>query len=114
MATRELIIQRISPLSAFRTTLALSLVGLAAWVLCAALVYVGLDTFGVWAQVNAIIGGVGGNQVVTFGLVLSIASLLGAIMAIFLTVLAPLVAVIYNAVVELFGGIRVTVREEID
>lgn len=114
MAARVVTITRISPLSAFRTALALSLVGLAVWVLCVALLYLGLDAVGVWGQVNDIIGGVGGDQVVTFGLVLSISSLIGAIAAIALTVLTPLAVIVYNGIVDLFGGVTVTLREERD
>ncbi|MCQ9344059.1 DUF3566 domain-containing protein [Corynebacterium sp. 153RC1] len=114
MAARTVTVTRISPLSAFRTMLALSLVGLAVWVLCVALLYLGLDAVGIWEQVNQIIGGVGGEQLITFGLVLSIASLIGAILAIGLTVLTPLAVVVYNAIVDLFGGITLTLREERD
>lgn len=112
MATRETVITRVSPASAFKMSLALSLVGFAAWVICVSLLYVGLAAAGVWDQVNEIIGGIGGEQGITFGLVLSLSSLIGATVAIFNTILAPLVAVIYNAVVDLFGGLRVSLREE--
>ncbi|MBP3088277.1 DUF3566 domain-containing protein [Corynebacterium sp. sy017] len=112
MAGRKVLVTRISPLAAFRTTLALSLVGLVAWVICASLLYLGLDIAGVWDHVNDIIGGIGGDQVVSFGLVLSLAGLLGAIVTIMLSVLAPLTAVIYNSLVDLFGGLELTVRDD--
>ena len=84
MATREYTVQRIAPMSAFRTAFSLSIIGLAAWIICAVVLYLGMAAFGVWDQVNQVIGGVG----------------------------APLTAVLYNAVVDLFGGIRVTLRYE--
>ena len=43
---------------------------------------------------------------------MSLVALIGAIFAIFFSALAPLTAVLYNAVVDLFGGIRVTLRYE--
>ncbi|AZA12445.1 DUF3566 domain-containing protein [Corynebacterium choanae] len=106
---RKVAIHRISPLSAFRTGLALSLAGLAAWILCVIILYFALDSAGIWAKLNEVIGGAGGDEIVTFGTVLSIASLLGSLAAIVTTVLAPLIAVIYNGLVELFGGITLHV-----
>lgn len=114
MAIREVAITRISPMSAFRTAMSLSLVGLAAWVMCVVLLYFGLDSAGVWAKMNDIIGGIGGDQQIDFGLVLAVASLLGAIVAIIVSILAPLFAIIYNSIVDLFGGIKVRLRDETD
>ncbi|GAA1472519.1 DUF3566 domain-containing protein [Corynebacterium felinum] len=112
MATRVHTVTRVSPLTVFRTAFTLSLVGLAAWVLCVTLLYFGMDAAGVWDKVNDVIGGVGGSQTITFGLVLSLASLLGALMTLAASILAPLIAVVYNASVDLFGGVKVTLREE--
>ena len=111
MSTQEVTVSRVSPLSAFRTALALSLAALAAWILCVTLLYYGLEQFGFWAKLNSIVTGVGGSDVITFGTVLSVASLLGAVTAIAVTILAPLTAVIYNGMVELFGGVVVTLNE---
>lgn len=61
MAHREVVITKVAPMSAFRVGLALSLVGLVAWVICVAILYVGLDATGVWNNVNSVIGGVGGE-----------------------------------------------------
>ena len=43
MARRDVTITRISPTSAFRVGLALSLVGLIAWMLAVCLLYIGLN-----------------------------------------------------------------------
>ena len=40
-------------------------------------------------------------------LVISASALIGVIFAVLLTLLAPLMAVIYNAIVDVFGGLRV-------
>lgn len=108
MAARELALTRISPQSAFRVTLAFSLVGLVAWILASAILYIGLDLLGVWDKFNSVVSGVGGDQVISFGMAMAISALIGAIGAITATILAPLMALIYNAVVDLFGGIVVT------
>ncbi|KAA8720415.1 DUF3566 domain-containing protein [Corynebacterium spheniscorum] len=111
MATRQVSVVRISPMSAFRVALAMSLVALVAWIITVALLYYGLQTAGIWDKLNSVVAGVGGDQVVGFGMVMAVASLVGAIAAILMTILAPLAAVIYNAIVDLFGGIRLTLHE---
>ena len=114
MASREVSITRISPLAAFRVALAMSIIGLVAWIICVAVLYFGLNAAGVWQNFNDVIGGVGAEQTITFGLVLSISALLGAIGAITVAVLAPLAAIIYNAIVDLFGGLQIQLQEEVD
>ncbi|WP_080792273.1 DUF3566 domain-containing protein [Corynebacterium pacaense] len=114
MATREVSITRISPLSAFKVTLAMSIIGLVAWIICVCVLYLGLGAAGVWQNLNDVIGGIGGEQAITFGLILSMSALMGAIAAISVSILAPLAAIIYNAIVDLFGGVALTLREEVD
>ena len=113
MWVEEYTVRRVSPLSAFRTGLALSLAGLAAWILTVTILYYGLDHFEIWDKLNQVIGGAGGDGVVTisYGAVLSVATLLGAATAIVTTIMSPLVAVIYNGLVDLFGGIRVVLEK---
>ncbi|MBZ8177291.1 DUF3566 domain-containing protein [Corynebacterium poyangense] len=108
MAARELILVRISPQSAFRVALAMSLVGLVAWVLATTILYFVLDLVGVWDKFNSVVSGVGGDQVISFGMALAMSTLIGAIGAIATTILAPLLAIIYNSLVELIGGLIVT------
>ena len=107
MIGRELHLARISPMSAFRVGLAMSLVGLVAWLIAVCLLYVGLDQAGIWDSFNSLVGGVGGGFEVTFGVIISASALIGVIFAVLLTLLAPLMAVIYNAIVDVFGGLRV-------
>ncbi len=105
MADREFTLKRIRPLSAFRVGLAYSLVGLAAWLLAITVVWFVLDAAGVVEQVNSLIFDVGGDVTVSFGMVLSVSILVGAIVAVLITILAPLLALIYNAIADLFGGL---------
>lgn len=114
MATRRVTVARISPRSAFLTALALSLVGVAVWLICVVLLYIGLDAAGVWEKMNNVIGGVGGERGITFGLVLSAAALMGAVSGLLCTLLAPLLAIMYNSSVDIFGGLSVLTRDEAD
>ena len=111
MAQREVTLARISPFSAFRVGLALSLVGLVAWLLAVCLLYFGLDQVGIWEDFNSLVGGVGGGFEVTFGVVLSLSALVGVITAVLMTLLAPLMAFIYNAIVDVFGGLSLRLDE---
>ena len=104
MIGRELHLARISPMSAFRVGLAMSLVGLVAWIIAVCLLYMGLDQAGIWDSLNSLVGSVGGGIEVSFGLVVSAAALFGAIIAVLMTILAPLMAVIYNAIVDARSG----------
>ena len=61
---------------------------------------------------DALIGDVGGENAVTFGVVMIAAALLGAVFAILMAILAPLAAVVYNAIVDLLGGFSVDLEEE--
>ncbi|OFK61025.1 MULTISPECIES: DUF3566 domain-containing protein [unclassified Corynebacterium] len=112
MIGRELHLARISPMSAFRVGLAMSLVGLVAWLIAVCLLYVGLDQAGIWDSFNSLVGGVGGGFEVSFGLVVSAAALFGAIIAVLMTILAPIMAVIYNAIVDVFGGFKIRLQDE--
>lgn len=112
MASRSVAVNHVSPLSAFKVALAMSLIGLVAWLIAVAVLYFGMDAAGIWDSVNSLIGDVGGSQAITFGLAMSVAALLGAIMAILIAILAPLAAVIYNGIVALFGGLQVHLQEE--
>ncbi|MDU0479545.1 DUF3566 domain-containing protein [Staphylococcus chromogenes] len=114
MATKHVNVQRISVLSAFKTALVLSLAGLIAWMICVIVLYAGMSSAGIWDSLNSVIGGAGGEGTITFKVVMSLAGLLGAILAVLISVLAPLGAVIYNATVDLFGGLEVTLQDELD
>ncbi|WJZ01330.1 DUF3566 domain-containing protein [Corynebacterium freiburgense] len=112
MSTRKVTVRRVSPLSVFRTSLALSLSGLVAWILCVCIVYFGMNMAGIWTKLNTVIGGAGGSELITFPIVLSAAALLGAMVALSSSILAPLTAMMYNAFVDLFGGVIVTLQDE--
>ena len=112
MTARIVTVRHIVPLSAFKVTLAFSVVGLMAWLIAVAVLYFGMDAVGVWDSVNSLVSGIGGEQYVNFGVVFGVSALLGAIVAMAVSILAPLGAVIYNAFYELVGGIQVEAVEE--
>ncbi len=111
MASRDVEISRVSPKTAFKIGLIMGLIGMVVWLIAVTIVYIGLDGAGIVDQVNSLIGGVGGDQGVGYGLVFSAAGLVGVIGTVMMAVLSPLIAVIYNAVADLLGGITVTLTD---
>ncbi|WP_115685556.1 DUF3566 domain-containing protein [Corynebacterium senegalense] len=107
MAARKVTITYVSPASAFKIGSILAAVGFIVWMIAATLLYGGLEAAGVIESVNSLIGGVGGDQVVDFPLLISAAALLGLVGVVFVAVMAPLTAVIYNAVANLAGGLTI-------
>ncbi len=114
MAARKVTVTYISPVSVFKVASILAAIGFVAWMIAATLLYGGLQSAGVIDSVNSLIGGVGGDQVVDFPLLISAAALLGLVGVVFVAIMAPLTAVIYNAVANLVGGvnIRMTNRQQ--
>ena len=111
---KNIAISRISPLSAFRVGLAVSLVGLVAWLIAVTVVYFVMSAFGVWEYINGFMDGLGAGMLIDYGLELSLSALLGAVAAILGTILAPLFAWIYKAVGALFGGIQVDLQQIVE
>ena len=111
MINRNLVLRRINPLSAFRVALVMSLVGLVAWLLAVVLLYFGMDLAGIWDSVNGVMQDVGGAQTVTFGLIFGISALIGVVLAVLMTIIAPVLALIYNGVADLLGGVEVSLGE---
>lgn len=85
----------------------MSLAGLVAWILCVILLFLGMQLTGVLGKVSDGFG----EGLVSFGSIVSFAALVGAIAALLITVLAPIVAMLYNSFVDLFGGIVVKIKD---
>ncbi|WIM67700.1 DUF3566 domain-containing protein [Corynebacterium breve] len=113
MATRDVTINKVTPFSAFKVGVVMGLISLVIWLIAVTILYVGMDAAGIIEQVNSLIGGVGGEQLVGFGLVFSAAGLMGIIGTVMMAVLAPLSVVIYNAIAELLGGLSISVADEV-
>lgn len=111
MATRKVAVTEIGVVSVFKVATIVSLVGFIAWMIAAVLVYFGLSAAGVVESMNSLIGGVGGDQVIDMPFVLSAAGLLGLLGVVFTALIAPLLAVIYNSIADLVGGVDYTLRQ---
>ncbi|WKK60619.1 DUF3566 domain-containing protein [Corynebacterium sp. P3-F1] len=105
MAVRNVSVTRIRPGSAFKVGILMALVGFAAWLIAVSLLYVAVDAAGVVDSFNSLIGGVGGDTAIDFPLVIALAGLSGAIGVVFVAIMAPLTAFIYNALTDLVGGL---------
>ena len=108
MAARKVTIRNVSAGSVFKVATLLALFGFIAWMLAAVLVYLALDRAGVVESINSLIGGVGGDQVVDMKLAMMAAALFGLAGVVFMSIMAPLTAIMYNAVADLVGGVRYT------
>ena len=110
MAARKVTISHVSPMSVFRVATLMALTGFVAWMIGASIVYFFLSQAGVVESVNSLLAGVGGTQVVDGALVLSAAALFGLVGVVFVAVMAPLCAIIYNALANLAGGVTITME----
>ena len=107
MASRKVTVTQVDPMSAFKISICMALVGFAAWLIAVTILYIAVDAFGIVDSMNSLISGVGGDTAINFPFVLAIAALLGAIGVMFVALLAPLTAYIYNALTGLVGGVDV-------
>ncbi|MDK8511278.1 DUF3566 domain-containing protein [Corynebacterium bovis] len=107
-------IRRVSPWSALRMGFALSVCLFAVWFIAAVLVFILMSVTGVWDRFNGILGDVTGFGDIGVAAVLGAVIAVGVFEVIVFTVLAPVVAVIYNACAEIVGGLRVEVATRVD
>ncbi|MEL4153039.1 DUF3566 domain-containing protein [Corynebacterium bovis] len=114
VVTRVREIRRVSPWSALRMGFALSVCLFAVWFIAAVLVFILMSVTGVWDRFNGILGDVTGFGDIGVAAVLGAVIGVGVFEVIVFTVLAPVVAVIYNACAEIVGGLRVEVATRVD
>ena len=84
------------------------------WLVAIGVLYGVLDGVGVFDKINGLydqLAGSSGQQIVTPGLVLGIAALVGAVNIVLMTALATVGSFIYNICADLVGGIEVTLAE---
>lgn len=113
-------LKRIDPWSVMKFAFAVSFVLLIVMVVATAVLYLALDTMGVFDSVNktlsSLIGSSGStkgfNLQITAGGVIGIAALLGVVNMVLFTALSTLGAFIYNVCADLVGGIEVTLSEK--
>jgi hypothetical protein len=114
-------LKRIDPWSVMKFAFAVSIVLFIVVVVATSVLYLALDTMGVWSSVNTSLkdlvtasGGEGGTsspfQVTAWG-VIGTSMLIGAVNVVLFTALATLGAFIYNVCADLVGGIELTLAE---
>lgn len=111
MASRNVTVTRIRPGSAFKVGILMALIGFAAWLLAVSVLYLAVDAAGVVESINSLIGGVGGETIIDFPLVIALAALVGAISVVAVAIMAPLTAFIYNALADLVGGLGIELTD---
>ncbi len=108
---RDSTLNRISPRSALRVAAAMNTVLFLVWMVAALVVFIGLGISGVWGRMNSLLADLTGSDTVGAGTYFGVAAGVGVLEAVVVTVLAPVVAVLYNSVATLVGGLRVTVGD---
>jgi hypothetical protein len=115
----RLFVKRVDPWSVMKFSFAVSFVLFFVAIVATAVLYLALDTMGVWGSVNKalaeMIGATGGKnggfKITAFG-VIGTAGVLGLVNVVLFTALATLSAFIYNVCADLVGGIEVTLSEK--
>jgi hypothetical protein len=114
-------LKRIDPWSVMKFAFAVSLVLFIVMVVATSVLYLALDTMGVFDSVNkaltSLIGSAGSgskgfNLQITAKGVIGVAALLGVVNMVLFTALSTLGAFIYNVCSDLVGGIEVTLSEK--
>ncbi|AEV81024.1 uncharacterized protein ACPL_125 [Actinoplanes sp. SE50/110] len=113
-------LKRIDPWSVMKFSFAVSIVLFIVVVVATSVLYLALDTMGVWTSVNSSLqelvtagGGTdpsSGFRITAWG-VIGTSMLIGAVNVVLFTALATLSAFIYNVCADLVGGIELTLAE---
>jgi hypothetical protein len=114
-------LKRIDPWSVMKFSFAVSIVLFIVVVVATAVLYLALDTMGVWSEINKSLGDLvktsggtdatsGGFRITAWG-VIGTSMLIGAVNVVLFTALATLGAFIYNVCADLVGGVELTLAE---
>ena len=110
----RLTLKRIDPWSTLKFSFVYSLAGLVVLLVAVVALYSVVDAMGVIDSIRSFLRDVGGDsmmQWLSFGRVLSIALVLGAVNVVLFTAFATLTAFVYNVCTDLVGGVEVTLAE---
>jgi hypothetical protein len=110
----RLTVKRIDPWSTLKFSFVYSLAGLIVLLVAVVALYSVVDAMGVISSIRGFLSDVGGEKMtqwLSFGRVLAIALVLGAVNVILFTAFATLTAFVYNVCTDLVGGVEVTLAE---
>ncbi|PRQ11107.1 hypothetical protein C1Y63_08250 [Corynebacterium sp. 13CS0277] len=108
MASRKVTLAGVNAGSVFRVAVYFGVAAEVAIVLATTLVYLAMDAVGIWAKLNDIINGAGGQEIISLGLAVSVSAAAGGVFVIVGIILAPLAAVLYNQLAGPLGAIEMT------
>lgn len=98
----------VEPRSAAKIGAAVGVCLFVAWMVAVALVYILLGATGVWDRINSLAGDLFGQEGVSAGMYFGVAAGVGVLEVVVTALFFPLGAVLYNAVADYTGGVRVT------
>lgn len=110
-------IRRIDPWSTLKVSLLLSVALFFVWMITVAFLYLVLGGMGVWAKLNSNVGDLLNNasgssaELVSSGTIFGGAFLIGLVNIVLMTALATIGAFVYNLIIDLIGGIEVTLAD---
>jgi Transmembrane domain of unknown function (DUF3566) len=110
----RLLVRHIDPWSTLKFSLVLAVALFFVWLVAVGVLYAVLDGMGVFKQVNSLYGdvsGTSGGQLISPGMVLGTATVVGAVNIVLFTALATIGAFVYNICSDLVGGIEITLAE---
>jgi hypothetical protein len=110
----RLLVRHIDPWSTLKFSLVLAVAMFFVWLVAVGVLYGVLDGMGVFDKINGLydeLAGNSGQRIITPGLVLGTATLVGAVNIVLMTALATIGAFVYNICSDLVGGIEVTLAE---
>jgi Transmembrane domain of unknown function (DUF3566) len=110
----RLLVRHIDPWSTLKFSLVLAVAMFFVWLVAVGVLYGVLDGMGVFDKINGLydeVSGSTGERLITPGLVLGMATLVGAVNIVLMTALATVGAFVYNICSDLVGGVEVTLAE---
>jgi hypothetical protein len=110
----RLLVRHIDPWSTLKFSLVLAVALFFVWLVAVGVLYGVLDGMGVFDKINGLydeLAGNSGQRIITPGLVLGTATLIGAVNIVLMTALATIGSFVYNICSDLVGGIEITLAE---